>query len=167
MDDVTVVIYGMVIGFPLLLVAVVTFILLAARARPQAGLGAVHDGVTPPSGRWNVQILADSVFGRMGGSLGALAGHLEVREGHLSFIPRHAPEGAPAWTLPCRQIAARANGALAPAGVVLRSPHGELRCDVSEEHINAHTRNSFKTLREPRYYREFVDVLVANGATRF
>ena len=54
--------------------------------------------------------------------------------------------------------------AFATAGVELWLPSGHLRCNVSREHINVLSRNTIKSMREPIYYREFVGVLVANGA---
>ncbi len=166
MAEVTVILVGLMIVVPLFIGAILAIILIAGRARPEAGLGPVHSGTAAPTGRWNAQILADSAFGKLGGSAGALTGHLEISDAHLRFFHEGVPGTAPTWSIPCTQIAARAQGAFASAGVVLLSPHGRLRCNVSREHINAWTQNSLKSMREPRYYREFVEVLVAHGASR-
>lgn len=166
MDEVTVITIVVMAGAPLLLGAIITIVLVAGRPRPKPGLGVRAPGTSTPTGRWNAQLLADSVFGRMGGTAGHVSGQFEVSEGLLKFFPEHSSSDVPLWALPCRELTARANGMFSPAGVVLWSPRGKLSCNVSREHINVWTRNSLKSMREPTYYREFVDVLVAHGARR-
>lgn len=149
---------------PLLFAVIIGIILVAGRAKPQADLGprAAAPGGAATGGVWNAQILGDGPIGAIGGTLGSESGTFHVGEGTLAFLPDAA--SSPTWSVPCPQVTARANGAFSFAGVVLTTPDGEIRCNVSREHINKYTRNSIKTLREPRYYREFVEALVANGA---
>ncbi len=107
-------------------------------------------------------MLGGGLIGAMGGTLNARFGTFHLDEGTLAFVPDGAD--APDWTVPCPQLAVRFRGAMAPAALTLTGPMGEVRCDVSVEHINRVTRNSLKSLREGRHARAFADALVANGA---
>ena len=167
MDEFTFIATAVMVGVPLLFGVILAIILLAGRPRPQTGLGAQFDGTTLPAGRWNAQVLSNSAAGRLGGSLGALTGRFEVSDAELRFFTcEEHSDDTPLWRLPCRDLTARAHGMMSTAGVELWSPHGHLRCNVSREHINAFFANTLKSMREPRYAREFVDVLVAHGARR-
>lgn len=154
MDSPTGIALAVAVGAPLFILGVLAIIVLAGRARPQPGLGPT----SATSGEWNVQIPRSVI----GGSLTAVSGRFRVDRGRLSFVPSGAT--VPQWQIPCAEIAARANTAFATAGVDLWLPSGHLRCTVSREHINVLSRNTIKSMREPTYYREFVDVLVASGA---
>ncbi|MFX4273898.1 hypothetical protein ACQBAR_01865 [Propionibacteriaceae bacterium Y1685] len=185
MDDFTIVAIALGVGVPLIFALVIGIILFAGKARPQSGLGPRSDaagaqgapgvhgvpgagvpgaavpGAQGTSGVWNAMILSGP-FASLGGTLGATTGRFHVQQGNLAFVPDGHAE--PAWTVPCPQIAARAYSAFSTRGVDLFLPDQQLRCNVSREHINRFSRNSIKSLREPMYYREFVGVLVANGA---
>lgn len=164
MDETTVVFTVVGIGVPLFIALILGIILFAGKARPVQGLGAraAAPGGQGTSGLWNAMILSGGAVGALGGTLGAKTGRFRVEQGTLSFIPDGTDQAE--WSVPCDQITARAHTAFATKGVDLELPDGKLRCNVSREHINRYTRNSVKSLREARYYREFVDVLLANGA---
>lgn len=165
MDDTTIAVWAVMLGAPLFIVLIATIILLSGRARPQVGMGAwADDDADGVAGRWNAQILDPGFVGSLGGSLGAVHGVFDVRAGQLAFFADDSP--TPAWVVRCVELSARPNSAFATFGVLLTSPQGQLRCNVSRESINRVSRNTIKTLREAQYYREFVDVLVANGARR-
>lgn len=151
---------------PLFIGGILAIILLAGKSRPQEGRGprATTPGGPATGGTWNARILSKGFLGAVGGTLGSDYGVFHVYDGQLGYVPDGATE--PAWTVPCSQVKARAHNAFAPAGVDLWLPDGHVRCNVSREHVNMYVRNSIKTLREAKYYGEFVDALVANGATR-
>ncbi len=151
---------------PAVVVAVIAIILVAGKPRPRPGLGPRTEPVAgaPTGGRWNMQVLSSGAIGSLGGALGSTTGEAVVDQGWLHFLVPGS--GAPQWRYPCAQLTVRAHSAWSTAGVVLWTPDGEVRCNVSREHINLVSRNTIKTLREPRYYREFADVLAANGARR-
>lgn len=166
MDDFTIVAIavGVGVGVSLLFALILTVIIWAGRRRPHSGLGPRYDatGVHPPIGRWNAQILDDGFFGSMGGTLGALQGQLAVEDGELRFYASGAQ--TPTWSFPCTEIGARPQTVMSTAGMTLRTPRGNLRCNVSRESLSIFTRNTFKTMREPGYALELAHVLVANGA---
>lgn len=156
-------------GALILIATILAIILVAGRARPQAGLGTAPgsdgSGPLPPSsgasGTWNIQILGDGLIGTMGGSIGASHGRVHLADGAMTFTP---DDGTPGWRIPCDQVAARSRGMFSVARVELMTSTGRLRCNVSREHINRVSRNQIKTQREVRYAREFVQVLGMNGA---
>ena len=154
MDSPITVAVAIAIGAPLFILGVLAIIVFAGRARPQPGLGPS----SATTGEWNAQIIKSA----LGGTLTAVPGRFRIEQARLSFFPRG--ESVPQWQVPCVEIAAHANTAFATAGVELWLPSGHLRCNVSREHINVLSRNTIKSMREPIYYREFVGVLVANGA---
>lgn len=155
---------------PFLVLAVLGLIggilLVAFRARPQAGLGplgATGPDVDPASerphaGAWNAYLYR----GRLGGTIGGASGRFDVAGGELRFTPDDPADSA--WTLPCRQIGVSTGTAVFGPPVTLVTPAGVLRCTVSRERINRFSRNTAKTLRETGYGREFADVLLRNGA---
>lgn len=164
MEDTSIVFLALGLGVPAMFALIIGIILFAGRSRPQPGLGPRLTGAggRSPEGTWNALILGDSVFAAMGGTLGSRAGRFHVEQGALSFVADG--EERPEWTVPCSQFSARAHSAFNTSGVMLWMPQAQLRCNVSRESINRHTRNTIKSLREAGYYREFVDVLVASGA---
>ncbi|MDT0203255.1 hypothetical protein [Nocardioides sp. AE5] len=172
MEQHAIVFISLGVGGPLFAALIVGVILYAGKARPRPDLGvrpapADHHALasaTPPGGRWNMQLLSSSLFGKLGGTLGSTNGEVEIANGHLGFFPRGSSQ--PAWSYPCHQLAVRPQTAFNAAGLLLWTPHGQIRCNVSREHINIFSRNTIKTLREPRYFREFAEVLWANGAQR-
>lgn len=164
MDDVTIVMWALGLGVPLLFGLIIGIIVIAGRPRLQEGLGprASATGGYAPDGAWNALIFGDGPIGAMGGTLNARGGRFHLQQGILSFVPDG--QTAPEWSVPCTDIVARAHTAFSIAGVLLWLPGAQLRCDVSQEHINRVSRNSIKSMRQGRYYREFVAALVANGA---
>lgn len=155
------------IAVPTLFGVIITIILVAGRARPQPGLGpraGSDGGVMAVGGAWNAQILGSGITGRLGGTLGSQFGVFRIDHGALNFTPDDSPN--PAWSIPCHQLAARSGSIFSTAQVELWTPQVHLRCNVSRERINRISRNTIKELREPRYAREFVDTLVAQGARR-
>ncbi len=152
-------------GVLLLFGLIIAIILVASRRRPQPGLGL---RLTEPradgtrgliGGSWNAMLHAESVFGSMGGTLGAQNGRFELADGQLSFTADDAVQ--PAWTVPCSQLGV-GRGLARP--IRLEGPMGTVHCTVSHEHINRLSQNSLKTLREQRYATEFATALRSYGA---
>ncbi|GAA1923712.1 hypothetical protein [Nocardioides hwasunensis] len=146
-----------------LVIALVVVVLVVAAVRKpvQPGwLPAPTGGV----GVWNAEVLGDGVVGRMGGTMTSTFGLFHLEGATLSFTPSGTT--VPAWRVECRQlvVAHRAMLSLDGADVRLTGPMGDLRCNVSVERLNRVTRNNFKDLRQRRYSRDFVALLVAHGA---
>ncbi|GAA1740530.1 hypothetical protein [Aeromicrobium alkaliterrae] len=152
---------------------------LSATRRSEPGLGArppapraaavPNGGVAPPprpgavDGSWNAMILGGGVIGAMGGTLNATFGRFDLVGGSLSFT-RDGASGAD-WTAPCGHLRVHQLGLVVAKGdVELNGPMGQVRATVSRERVNRITRNSFKDVREQGYAREFVHVLLLNGA---
>ena len=133
-------------------------ILVAGRRRHVEQPGA-HSSV--PMGRWNTQVVAG---GLLGAGVGADFGVLDVRSGHLAFVPDG--EEVPRWEVPCHAVQVRKRGLISISGadVELVGPMGAVRCTVSREHINRMVTNDLKSMRERGYADELVRVLTANGA---
>lgn len=163
MDDTTILLLALGLGVPTFFALIIGIILFTGKARPKAGLGPrpTSPGAPATSGSWNVMIF-DGPTGSLGGTLGATTGVFHVDHGALSFMRDGAP--MPEWSVPCHQVAARAHSMFSTAGVLLWTPHAHIRCSVSRERLSWLSQNTLKTMREPRYYREFVGVLAANGA---
>lgn len=159
------VIVFLVLG-PLVVLAMIAVVLVGVRRKkPRTGLGL---RLTAPrsdgtrgliGGSWNAMIHAESVFGAMGGTLGAQQGRFELSAGALSFLPDGAEQ--PAWTVPCTSLGV-ARGFTRP--VRLEGPMGTIHCTVSTEHINVLTQNPLKDVREQGYATEFVTALQSAGA---
>lgn len=134
-----------------------TVFFFASRARPQRSGVQRAAGV----GEWNGR--ASGGPGLIGASaLGSTYGVFRLEQGALTFWPDGA--SAPAWTIPCTSMIVRRNPMFSLSMVSLFGPYGELRCDVSREHINRLSTNDFKWFRERRYADEFIGALCAWGA---
>lgn len=167
MQEPVIIALALALGVPTLFGVIITIILVAGKARPQPGLGpraATGGGSVAVGGAWNGQVLGNGVTGRLGGTLGSQYGVLRIDHGTLTFTPDDSP--GPAWSIPCHQVAARSGSMFSIAQVELWTPQVQLRCNVSRERINRISQNTLKEMREPRYAREFVDTLVAQGARR-
>lgn len=149
------------IGVPLVFAAIVAIILFAGRARPVPGLGPhapAHQ--EPPTGDWNAQLLPMGGFAGFGSTYGTV----RIGLGTVTFTPDGAT--APAWSVPCQQVAVRKHGLLSLDGadLELAGPMGRVRLVVSRERINRLSANDLKAMRERGYADEFIWTLQANGA---
>lgn len=125
----------------------------APAGAPGAGQPAPRVGV------WNAEVLGNGGFGLLGRSYGTL----RLEAGVLSYVPDSST--VPAWSVPCHELAAR-RGSLFElnAAVRLVGPMGQVRCNVSTEHINRFSANTAKDLRQRTCARQFVHLLHAHGA---
>lgn len=157
------------LAFPaalLLIIAFAALLVWGMRRKPEGGLGLRVEpdaGGTPRllGGTWNAMIHAESVFGSMGGTAGAVHGRLELTGGTLRFVPDDA-SGTP-WSAPAAQLTAT-RGLARP--VRLDGPMGTVHLTASHEHVNRWSRNSLKSMRELRYADELISALEAYGARR-
>ncbi|WP_110181930.1 hypothetical protein [Nocardioides solisilvae] len=157
-----------VIGWFAILALVAGILALAFRRRQErpgwvapagpAGPPGQGSGHAPYTGEWNAEVLGDGLLGVRGRTHGVI----RLQQGVLTFVPDSSP--APAWSVPCHQLAARRLSFLDPAGLRLVGPMGDLRCNVSTERINRFSQNTAKTLREKRYAEGLVRLLHAHGA---
>jgi hypothetical protein len=159
------------LGFAAIAVLVGLILFFTGRRRPEPGLGVagspgVYPGsyvpTAPAAGTWNAEILGDGVIGALGGTVSSQFGTVHVENSSMTFTP----EGGASWSLPCSNLLIGKRGFLAIDGsdVIIESPRGPLRMNVSREHINRVMENDFKDFRERGYADEFLWVLQANGA---
>lgn len=149
---------------------IIAFVVIRATKTPAHKIQQPGWQPTPPGqpsfdssvASWNAQILGDGIIGALGGTLNSGFGRFDLRGGRLSFTADGAQ--TPAWDVACAELQATHHGMFSVATVTLRGPMGDVRCNVSVEHINRFSRNSVKTMRESGHAKNFVQALHAHGA---
>lgn len=113
--------------------------------------------------RWNVMVFGSDPIGRLGGTLGADVGTLEIRDGHLGYHADGAAE--PAWRVPCAGLPVRLEtGLRGLRTLTIHAPTGPMHVAVSRERLDRVVDNPLKDLREAGYAAELHRVLTAHGA---
>lgn len=142
---------------PFLMLVIVGVIVLLVVFRGRSKPSSVPAG--GPSG-WFAEVIGVGA-GALGGST---YGTMTISDGQLNYFPDG--DGEP-WSVPAASLRARKRNFfdLAGADVELHGPMGEVRCNVSREHINRFITNDLKDLRQRGYTDEFLAALAANGAT--